>query len=415
MQLHIWGIDTESSPFKVYAAELFEAYRQCRRSKRNKASALAFELDYEEKLYELCELLESGNWNPSPSLAFVVRRPVLREIFAADFRDRVVHHWLMNKLNPLLENYFTEDSFACRPYRGTHYGIARMYQYMHSGPEGQYISRLHVLKLDISGFFMNIDRSILFNGISVWLSTYYRGEDLPLVVEVLSKIIFNDAASNCIRHGRYKDWNRLPRHKSLFHSPKDCGLPIGNLTSQIMANFYLHPLDVFVRGWLGIACYGRYVDDFVLMHEDPKVLVEARERIRDFLASKLNLQLHPHKMYLQHSGHGLSFLGVMIMPGRVYAGRRIKSNFYQTIQRFNLKLKTGRPDAAGLRAFSQSVNSYLGLLKHYQTSRLRRSFLMKKLSGNWLNYFSISGGYAKVVPLIRPAPQGWPHNRPNRR
>ncbi len=403
MQLQVWGTDTDSRPFKVDAAELFEAYRECRRSKRNKASAIAFEVDYEEKLYELRELLESGNWKPSPSNAFVVKRPVIREIFAADFQDRVVHHWLMNKLNPLLERYFTEDSFACRPNRGTHYGIARMYQYMHSGPEGQYNPRLHVLKMDISGFFMNINRAILYQGMSLWLSAYYRGGDLPLVVEVLSKIIFNDAASNCIRRGKRRKWKGLPCNKSLFHSPEGCGLPIGNLTSQILANFYLHPLDVFVRGRLGIAYYGRYVDDFVLMHEDPKVLLDAREQIRKFLEKKLNLQLHPHKVYLQHSGHGLPFLGVIIKPGRIYAGRRIKSNFYQTIKRFKRQIRAGRPDTLGLNAFRQSINSYLGLLKHYQTWRLRRSFLMNKLSGYWLNYFGIHGGYSKVVPLVRPA------------
>ena len=91
-------MDSEGSPFRVDAGELFEAYLQCRRTKRKKVSTLEFEIDYEERLFELREQLESGKWTPSPSLAFVVKRPVRREIFAADFRDRVVHHWLMNKM-----------------------------------------------------------------------------------------------------------------------------------------------------------------------------------------------------------------------------------------------------------------------------------------------------------------------------
>jgi retron-type reverse transcriptase len=403
MQLELFSVDSDSGPYKVDAAELFEAYFQCRRTKRNKSSALAFEVDYEEKLYELRSRLESGNWKPSPSLAFIVRRPVRREIFAADFGDRVVHHWLMNKLNPLLEKYFLDSSFACRVNRGTHYGIAEIYGHMHPGDIPQYNPQLHVLKLDISGFFMSINRKILFHRISQWMFGHYRGGDLPLVSEVLFKVIFNDAASHCIRRGRRRDWKGLPRNKSLFNSAPDCGLPIGNLTSQILANFYLHPLDEFVRNQLGVQRYGRYVDDFVLMHENPQFLIHAIGQIREFLRKDLGLELHPHKIYLQHSGHGLPFLGMFIKPGRIYAGRRIKSNLYKAISRFNVEIRAGRPDLAHRYAFRQSINSYLGMLKHYQTFRLRKNFLMSTLSVYWLNHFGIRGGYAMVVPLVRPA------------
>ena len=368
-------MDSEGSPFRVDAGELFEAYLQCRRTKRKKVSTLEFEIDYEERLFELREQLESGKWTPSPSLAFVVKRPVRREIFAADFRDRVVHHWLMNKMIPLLEDFFSNNSFACRPNRGTHYGISRIYDYMHPGSTSKYNSRLYILKLDISGFFMSINRGLLYNSLSKWLFEHYNGVDLPLVAEVLSKVIFND--------------------------------PFGNLTSQILANFYLHPLDEFVRNQLGVQEYGRYVDDFVLFHEDPLFLANARVRIQEFLIKELSLELHPHKVYLQHSGHGVPFLGMVIKPGRIYAGRRIKSNFFKRIRSFNEEIRLGSPSPVQKSIFRQTMNSYLGLLNHYNTRRLRKSYLMNKLSGNWLNHFSIRGGFAKVVPLVRPAGKGF--------
>ena len=403
----MFRMDSEGSPFRVDAGELFEAYLQCRRTKRKKVSTLEFEIDYEERLFELREQLESGKWTPSPSLAFVVKRPVRREIFAADFRDRVVHHWLMNKMIPLLEDFFSNNSFACRPNRGTHYGISRIYDYMHPGSTSKYNSRLYILKLDISGFFMSINRGLLYNSLSKWLFEHYNGVDLPLVAEVLSKVIFNDPSANCIRRGKRRDWKGLPRNKSLFHSAQGCGLPIGNLTSQILANFYLHPLDEFVRNQLGVQEYGRYVDDFVLFHEEPLFLAKARVRIQEFLIKELSLELHPHKVYLQHSGHGVPFLGMVIKPGRIYAGRRIKSNFFKRIRSFNEEIRLGSPSPVQKSIFRQTMNSYLGLLNHYNTRRLRKSYLMNKLSGYWLNHFSIRGGFAKVVPLVRPAGKGF--------
>jgi hypothetical protein len=402
MQLSWWDSREERCGYTVDAAELFVAYKLCRKSKRRKESALAFEVDYEENLVELMELLESGKWMPSPSLAFVVRRPVLREIFAAEFKDRVVHHWLMLKLNPLMEVMFSDHSYACRPGRGTHFGIDRIFQEMHSLPQMQFNPALFVMKLDISGFFMNINRDILWQGLKRFVTDRYFKPDLPLVLEILEKVVRNPAKDFCIRRGRRKEWKNLPRSKSLFYSPEHCGLPIGNLTSQILANFYLNGLDGFVTRDLGILRYGRYVDDMVLMHEDHAYLCDARNRIEVFLRNELGLTLHPNKFYLQHAGHGVPFLGMVIKPGRIVAGPRIKGNFYEAMQRWNRLIRSGKPGPDDKIAFLQCMNSYLGLLKPHKTYRLRRKVLFKDLSAFWLNHFGISGGYAKLVPLVRP-------------
>ena len=107
-------------------ADLFRAYYSCRKNKRNTINALAFELNLEENLIALKTEIESGSYKPSSSIAFIIDKPVKREIFAASFRGRVVHHFLIQKMNAVFEQHFVYDSYACRKGKGTHFGIARV-------------------------------------------------------------------------------------------------------------------------------------------------------------------------------------------------------------------------------------------------------------------------------------------------
>ena len=138
----------------IELADLFAAYADCRRNKRRTMNALAFEVDYERELIALHEDINTGIYQPRRSIAFVVDKPVKREIFAADFRDRVVHHLIINKLNPLLEKEFIYDSYACRAGRGTHFGIQRIDRFIRQSSLN-YTTDCYVLKLDIQGFFVN--------------------------------------------------------------------------------------------------------------------------------------------------------------------------------------------------------------------------------------------------------------------
>jgi len=117
---------TSSNQVFVKIEELFEAYFECRKNKRNTANASAFEIDYEHNLVQLCEDINNGTYQIGRSIAFIVDKPVKREIFAADFRDRVVHHLVIKKLNPFFEKQFVYDSYSCRAGKGTHFGIQRM-------------------------------------------------------------------------------------------------------------------------------------------------------------------------------------------------------------------------------------------------------------------------------------------------
>ena len=201
---------------KIDTEELFQAYYDCRSNKRNTANALAFEMNYESKLLNLCEEINNGTYSPGRSIAFVVEKPVKREIFAADFRDRVVHHLIINKLNPLFEKQFIYDSYACRTGKGTHFGINRVTHFIRQCSQN-YQLPCHILKLDIEGFFMHIDKNILFNRLQSFINEKYIAPDKELLIELCKKVIDNDPTKNCFIKGNQTDWNNLPATKSLFH------------------------------------------------------------------------------------------------------------------------------------------------------------------------------------------------------
>ncbi len=358
----------------VTLESLFQAYFDCRRNKRNTMNALDFEMDYESNLVTLCDELNQGSYSPGRSIAFVGTKPVKREIFAADFRDRVVHHWLINQLNPLFERMFIHDSYASRKGRGTHFGIQRVNRFIRQSSLN-YSRDTYVLKLDIQSFFICISKDILLANLHAFVEKCYPYPNQGIILELIDKIVMNDPATNCFIKGDKRLWHDFPKDKSLFHAKGAFGLPIGNLTSQVFANVYLNAFDHFVKHDLGVRYYGRYVDDFILVHESKAHLKSLLARITPFLSDELKLTLHPRKIHLQHYSKGVNFLGVVIKPHRIYVGKRTKGNFYDAIIQHNTKTREKKPGKEEQAAFLCSMNSYLGLMKHYNTHRLRRRML----------------------------------------
>ena len=168
-------------------SDLFFAYYECRKNKRNTINSLAFEMEFEKRLIQLSHEIWENRYRIGRSLCFVVKKPVYREIFAADFRDRVVHHYIIGSVIFRLENYFHPSSFACRYGKGTLYGIKKLQSDMSEALKIS--SNSWILKLDISGYFMNIDRSILKNKFLQWLE---REDDMPskkILFQLFSQII----------------------------------------------------------------------------------------------------------------------------------------------------------------------------------------------------------------------------------
>ncbi len=390
MQLSLFNIPL----VKIKLEELFNAYFECRKNKRNTANALAFEIDYENHLVQLCEEINSGTYKTGRSIAFIVDKPVKREIFAADFRDRVVHHLIIGKLNHWFEKQFIHDNYSCRVGKGTHFGIQRIDRFIRQCP-ANYTKDCYILKLDLQGFFMSINKNILFTKLEQFIKVKYNETDKDLIIKRCKQVIFNDPTKNCIIKGNKSDWDALPRNKSLFHSKPNCGLPIGNLTSQVFANFYMDSFDHFVKHDLKIRYYGRYVDDFVIVHENKEYLKKLIPKLSEYLQTKLQVSIHPKKIYLQHYSKGVKFLGTVILPNRIYIADRTKGNFYNAIEKQNLIARNHKPTKEEQQIFQSSMNSYLGIMKYYKTYKLRKEMIFKNLSGWWWNYVYLSGGIAK--------------------
>jgi retron-type reverse transcriptase len=355
---------------------LFAAYYECRRNKRKTHNALRFELNQEKEIDSLYEDILAGRYEVGHSRAFIIVEPVQREIFAADFRDRVIHHYIIARLEPIIERLLIYDSYSCRTGKGTHFGVTRINQFIRSCSQN-YTTDCYILKVDIQGFFMNIKKERLFEKTLAMIEKYYTKFDRQLLIDLCKKVILHNPVPDCIVKGAQQDWKGLPANKSLFSTGGKVGIPIGNLTSQVFANLYLNDFDQFIKRELKQRYYGRYVDDCVFVNSSKDELKLLVGRLSAFLQENLALQLHPKKIWLQHYTKGVLFTGIFIKPYRRYVGKRIKRKI-NTVMINNYR-SNFTPDAqttaANLTHWVSSVNSYLGTCKHYNTYHLRKKLI----------------------------------------
>lgn len=335
--------------------DLVQAYIDCRQSKRNSASALAFEIDMGSKLLDLYERLQDGSYQPGRHKCFVITRPKPREVWAAPFEDRIVHHLAYNKVSPRFHASFIADSCACIPGRGTLYGAQRLEAKIRSITQN-WSRPAWYLKCDLANFFVSIDKRVVREILREKISE-------PWWRAIVGQILFHDPRQSYDFHGERHHLELVPPHKRLLNQPTHKGLPIGNLSSQFFANVLLDKLDQRVKHQLRARHYIRYVDDFILLHESPQQLNAWLDDINQFLPT-LGLQLNPKKTILQPIDRGVDFVGQVIYPHRRTIRRRSLRNAIQRIS-----------TSPGDRLF-ETINSYYGLLtqaSHSHNDRVRLS------------------------------------------
>ena len=366
--------------------EIYEAYLDCYKNKKNSPGAILFRENLYNNIKILTDEINNHCYNPLPSTVFVITDPKLREIFAANFRDRIIHHLIIIELLPYFEEYFIQDSFSCMPGRGTLHGIQKMASYMDLCEKDWY-----VMKMDVKSFFMGIRKSLLSKRLDDFIiSRYTNQRKLDTLRYLVYVTILNDPTENCIKTGNLDLWKILPPEKSLFSLPPDKGLPIGNLSSQMFANFYMTPLDYYIKYTLGITLYGRYVDDF-MMYGPKNLLLKSSKLIRNFAQENLDIEISEDKFYFQPYTHGVKFIGSMIKPGRIYCGNRVRGELEK-------KLHQIFPAQENIETYISSVNSYLGLIKHYSSYNIRKE-LLSSLPEGWEMYIKPSNDFLKVKPL----------------
>lgn len=333
--------------------DVFNAFLECRKKKKDTNDYLKFEFNREKNLIKLHDELFFESYNVGRSIHFIVEKPKIREVWAGNFRDRIVHHLLCQKIQDRFLKRFIDDSYSCIINKGTLYGAERVYSFARKATKN-YQEEAYYLQCDLHNYFLSINRNILHN----LLLKYVHEREYQWLIR---KILFHDPRKNYYSKATNRLMGLLPKHKTLFSCDNIHGMPIGNLTSQFFSNVYLNELDQFVKRTLKIKYYGRYVDDFVLIHKDIEYLKYCHQQIQIFLREELDLKLNPSKTKHNHVKKGIDFVGYLILPGRKQLRRKTRKKLWQHLKTNDIISK------------QQNINSYLGMLKHTSSYQERKS------------------------------------------
>lgn len=395
-------------------ASWVQAFYDCCKHKRTGTQCTLYRMYMETDLPFLATEVKERVYQPTTSTCFVVTRPKLREVFAANFRDRIVQHWLCARIEPLFEARFQSQrnvSYNCRPDFGTMAAVQRLSSEMSAVSEG-YTKEAYIGKFDIQGFFMHIDCTVLEQLMIPFIEENYKGNDIDTVLYLARIIIRHEPQTNCKRKGDVTLWDQLEKHKSLFYAEPNIGMPIGNLTSQLFANFYMSFLDEYMLT-LCDQCDGKYVrfvDDFCIVAPRKEDVIRLYHEADWFLSEKLHLTLHKDKFYLQEVKKGVKFVGSVIKQNRIYLSNRTVGNMYNAIiaveklcercavydEKIELNYRMLLERAAC------SINSYFGFLVHCNSYNLRSKLF--KHSPNFWRFFYIEGHFcvAKLKEKYKP-------------
>src|SRR3989339_266697 len=317
--------------------------------KKNKKDVRFFHRDLMDNIISLHTDLKSGTYHHGDYESFFVNDPKRRHIHKASVRVRLVHHAIYRILYPFFERTFIGDSYSCRVDKGTHRAITR-FRVMAYKVSRNNTRTGWVLKCDIRKFFASIDHKILL-GI---LSEYIPDKDIMcLLGEVVGSYETDRDSSSPFG---------LARNDSCCGDGRRFGLPLGNLTSQLFANVYMNVFDQFVKHKLKVKYYIRYADDFVFLFEERRMLNKILIEIKNFLHNQLKLFLHKDKLFINTFSSGMDFLGWVHFFDYRTLRKNTKKRMFNRIQQ-NPK--------------NECLQSYLGLLKHGDTFKVKKELLNK--------------------------------------
>lgn len=409
--------------FNVFYKSIEFAYRDCLHDKMSSTQAVEYMQIAWADLPCLAWELWTGIYKPSTSTCFLVKYPKLREIFAANFRDRIVHHWICLRLEPLFEERFISQgnvSFNCRKGYGTQACIdhcAKGMEYV----SDNYTSPAWVFKGDLVGFFMSIDKNLLWylleRFINRWRKRYEREgwkrisrdildrlgiDEMPemywyILLRATKTTVMHHPEDDCVLNSPAELWKGLEPNKSLFGCDKSKGEPIGNLTTQLFANFLMSFFDEYVLYLFRHKkhSYERFVDDWDNKCDDLDFLLKAIPKMEAFL-KKMKLEMHQHKRYLQPVSHGLAFVGSYIKPKRVYLSNRTLARFEERAVGFSRLIDSDAElTVIDCKRIEQVINSYLGFCKGKKTYGKRKKIL-GMMGKDFFKYFYIKGHYESI-------------------
>lgn len=314
---------------------LLNAYYKAKKGTRSNIETAKFFFHLEDEILEIQAELKNLQYKPAPYKYFKISDPKERTISVAVFRDRVVHHALVNILEPIYEARFIFDSYATRKGKGTHAAINRAQSFLQKNK--------WFFKTDIDKYFDSIDQNILMN----ILKKKIKDDRLLSITE---RIVKNGGCG-------------------------EKGLPIGNLTSQFFANVYLNSFDTFVKEQLKARYYIRYMDDFVVFCKEKKQLKMLRQPMTEYLKDCLGLELKDSATFLNSSINGLTFLGKRVFAQNI---RIAKPNLKRFLKRMKQKELAYSKGEITEETFLASMNSYWANLSFYNSHQLKLKLLANR-------------------------------------
>ena len=390
--------------FKEAIKAVYEAYLDCKRGKMSSPYTIAYIEIAVDDLPRLAYEIYTAIYKPTVSICFLVKYPKLREVFAADFRDRIVHHWIIIRLEPLFERRFQQMgniSFNCRKGFGTLAAVKEAEMGMRE-VSNNYTKKAWVFKGDLVSFFMSIRRDLLWYLLERLIRRHYDGGDKEVLLRTVKTVVYHHPEDDCIINGKPVEWRNLPKNKSMFTIDRNLGGPIGNHTTQQFANFYL---SILFDIWLLFLMRGanfriiRFVDDFLIICDDKGKIIEVVPKLV-MIVSHYGIHIHKNKRYLQPVSHGVLFVGGYIKPRRTYVSSRTIGRFQERVFGFRKQLdENNHLVYYDLERIEQVINSYLGFCIHHKSYMIRKECIVG-LGDNFWKYFYVRGHYESI--RIRP-------------
>lgn len=327
---------------------LVRAHQIAMRGKKSNLSATSSNYRFMSQLLEIQSELINCQYRPLPYRHKIITDPKVRSIEAPAFRDRIVHHAVHQVLSPLYERFFIADSYACRRGKGTHKAMNRVQEFIKQQPND------YACKIDISKYYASINHAKLYQLLSKRLSE-------QKLLNLLATIIAS--------HQSGPEYDHLFPADSPYHTKGSRGIPIGNLTSQLFANIYLHELDMFAKQQLKIRRYVRYMDDILFFHPDKDQLRKWQHQITHFLHHELHLAVNPRKVRIYPARLGVDFVGFVLHRSH----RRVRASSVRRFRRrFHRQLKLLMDGKQTAEALEASLNAWTAHVTHGQGGGLAK-------------------------------------------
>lgn len=374
-----------ASEFDKIVDDWLQAEMECYKNKHSSFEAARYHYHL-SNIYDLIERVKN-NYKPTTSTCFVLEYPVYREVFAANYTDRIVHHYIAPMIAAVAEAVHSTNgnvSHGNRTGYSSSTAVRQIYNNIKEMSNG-YIDSCYVSTMDVSGFFMSIDKELAYNIFRYYSDLYYKGSDRREKLAILKRLMEHNPTEDCARKSPLDMWDKVKKEKSLFGAGYGKGLPIGNFYSQLIANILMAAVDERITSIDGLK-YTRFVDDICIVAKTPEEIVEARYVLYDTL-NDLKLLLHPKKFYIQPYWHGVKFCGKVVKCNRIYISNRTVGAITEKI-----KIYSKNPSLKAAKQLMQSINSYFGLMINTASFNIRKRIMNMTLENfsEWL-YFVKKG------------------------